>query len=191
MGYSRLLRGWCLLLVVSLAGCREPMHGVVIGDPEPAPPLVLTPPGGAAFDLAKQRGSIVLIYFGYTHCPDVCPTMLSDWARAKRAIGEDSTKVRFVFVSVDPERDTPEIAAAYAKQFDRSFIGLSGTPAEIEAMKRAWKIAAYPEGDPRTKSYTVAHPSHSFLVDEEGVLRLMYRPGVRSEELAQDLQRLF
>lgn len=187
----RALGPYLLALLVVLAGCREPMHGVVIGDPEPAPRLVLRPPGGAVFDLAQQRGSIVLIYFGYTHCPDVCPTMLADWARAKRAIGADSSKVRFVFVSVDPERDTPEIAAAYARQFDGSFVGLSGTPAEIEAMKAEWKIAAYPEGDPRSKTYTVAHPSHSFLVDEEGVLRLMYRPGVRGEELAQDLQRLF
>jgi protein SCO1/2 len=176
------------LLVI--AGCQEPLRGIVFEDPEPAAALVLTDAEGTAFDLAAQRGAVVLVYFGYTHCPDVCPTTLSDWASARRALGEDAGQVRFVFVSVDPGRDTPELSLAYARQFDPTFVGLTGTDAEIEALKTAWRIAAYPEGDPRTRDYTVAHPAHTYIVDTEGRLRVLHEPGVRGEELAEDIRKL-
>jgi protein SCO1 len=172
------------------AGCQEPLRGIVFEDPGPAAPLVLKDAEGTRFDLATHRGAVVLLYFGYTHCPDVCPTTLSDWASAKRALGEDADRVRFVFVSVDPGRDTPELALAYARQFDRDFVGLSGTEAEIEALKTAWRIAAYPEGDPRTRDYTVAHPAHTYIVDRQGRLRVLYEPGVRGEALAEDIRKL-
>lgn len=171
-------------------GCAEPLRGIVMEDPEPAAPLVLTRASGERFDLAEARGSVVLLYFGYTHCPDVCPTTLGDWARAKRALGAEAARVRFVFVSVDPGRDTPELAQAYAWQFDSSFVGLTGSDAELEALKTAWRIAAYPEGDPRTRDYAVAHPAHTYVVDREGRLRVLYEPGVRGEELAEDIRKL-
>lgn len=173
-----------------LLGCQEPLRGIVFEDPEPAAPLVLTDAEGKTFDLAAQRGAVVLVYFGYTHCPDVCPTTMSDWASAKRALGEDAEQVRFVFVSVDPGRDTPELSLAYARQFDAAFVGLTGTDAELEALKTAWHIAAYPEGDPRTRDYTVAHPAHTYVIDTEGRLRVLYEPGVRGEELAEDIRKL-
>lgn len=177
-------------LVLMLPGCGEPLRGIVFEDPEPAAPLRLMDAQGTAFELAAARDSVVLLYFGYTHCPDVCPTTLSDWARAKRALGADAARVKFVFVSVDPDRDTPESAHLYAKQFDSTFIGLTGTDAELEAMKTAWRIAAYPEGDPRTRDYTVAHPAHTYVVDRQGRLRVLYEPGVRGEELADDIRKL-
>ena len=179
-------------LVALLAGaaCGEPMHGVEIADAEPAPSLRLVAADSTRFDLAEHQGSVVLVYFGYTHCPDVCPTTLSDWAQARRALGDRAQKVVFVFVSVDPERDTPELTQAYARQFDRTFIGLSGTEAQIDSMKTDWRIAAYAEGDTRTRDYSVAHPAHTFLVDRQGRLRYLYEPGVRGEELARDLRKL-
>jgi protein SCO1/2 len=180
----------CALAALVLSSCGEPLRGIVFEDPEPAAPLRLVDARGAAFDLAAARDSIVLLYFGYTHCPDVCPTTLSDWARARRALGADAGRVKFVFVSVDPNRDTPEGAYRYARQFDSTFIGVTGTEAEIEALKTAWRIAAYPEGDPRTRDYTVAHPAHTYLVDRRGRLRVLYEPGVRGEELAKDLRKL-
>lgn len=184
----RLLLAALPLLIV--AGCREPLRGIVFEDPEPAAALVFTDAEGKAFDLAAQKGAVVLVYFGYTHCPDVCPTTLSDWASAKRALGEDAERVRFVFVSVDPGRDSPELALAYARQFDASFVGVTGTAAELETLKTAWRIAAYPEGDPRTRNYTVAHPAHTYVVDTQGRLRVLYEPGVRGEELAEDIRKL-
>ncbi len=177
-------------LLLAAAGCGEPMRGIEIADAEPAPPLRFTQANGARFDLAAEQGKVVLIFFGYTSCPDVCPTTLSDWIHVRRALGADAAKVRFVFVSVDPERDTPEVAQQYVRKFDSTFVGLSGTEAEIEAMKQAWGIGAFPEGDTRRPGYTVAHPAHTFLVDRAGRLKYLYEPGVRGEELAQDLRRL-
>jgi protein SCO1 len=95
------------LLIVAVTACGEPMRGVEIQDPDPAPPLVFTAFDGTSVDLAAEQGKVVLVYFGYTHCPDVCPTTMSDWARAKRALGDRADRVRWIFVSMDPERDTP------------------------------------------------------------------------------------
>ena len=94
-------------------------------DPRPAPPLRLVEHGGRAFDLAAERGKVVLLFFGYTHCPDICPTTLADWRRVHAALGADTSRVRFVFVTTDPERDTPEVAQQYARQFHPAIIGLS------------------------------------------------------------------
>lgn len=190
----RLPRLAILCSAVALAACGErPWHGIVLEPPAAAPPLVVA--GASAvpatrFSLAEARGTVVLLYFGYTHCPDVCPTTLADWARARRALGDDTLGVRWVFVSVDPTRDTPEDAAAYARQFHPAFEGTALTDAELAPVLRDWSIAAYPEGDPRTPDYTVAHPAHSFVVDAEGRLRLMLPPGVRGDSIAIDLRRL-
>ncbi len=179
-----------LAAATSLAACGEPVRGIVLEDPAPAAPLVLTGAGGTTMDLAAMRDTVVLLYFGYTHCPDVCPTTLSDWASARRALGRRADRVRFVFVSVDPGRDTPRIAHDYAKQFDSTFDGLTGTDAEIAALATAWRFAAYPEGDPRTPNYTMAHPAHTYLVDRRGRLRVLVEPGVRGEELANTIRRM-
>lgn len=183
------------LLLVALAlvfsACAErPWHGIVLAPASPAPPLAVRQADGAPFTLASAKGEAVVLYFGYTHCPDVCPTTMSDWRRAKRALGADTTGLRFLFVSVDPGRDTPASAQAYARQFDAAFAGTAVTDAELATIVRDWGIAAYPEGDPRTRDYTVAHPAHTFVVDAEGRLRLMIPPGVKGEQIAEDLRRL-
>lgn len=174
-----------------LAACSERLErGIAIEDADPAPALAFTDAEGNRFDLASERGKVVLLYFGYTHCPDVCPTTLADWARAKRALGADTTDIRFLFVSMDPDRDTPERTLRYARQFDPAFIGVTGTDQEIEDLKRRWGIAAYPEGDPREGFYTVAHPARTFVVDKQGRLRVLFEPGVPGEDLAKDLRKL-
>lgn len=188
---SRLLRAVAACVALGLAaGCDGPMHGSVIEQPSAAPPLVLADVAGARFELAERRGDIVLLFFGYTHCPDVCPTVLADWARVRQALGPKAEGVQFVFVSVDPDRDTPEVASAYAKQFDSTFVGLSGSTDALERIKRDWGFAAFPEGDPRSSDYGVAHPAATYLIDRQGRLRLRYAPGVTVEELASDLRQL-
>jgi protein SCO1/2 len=93
-------------------------------------------------------------------------------------------------VSVDPQRDTPELSAAYARQFDKAFVGTSPTEVELKRFVRDWGIAAYPEGDPRSNDYAVAHPAQTYVVDADGRLRLMIPAGVTSEDLADDIRRL-
>lgn len=186
------LKHLCLSLsfVLFLSGCQEPLRGIVFDDPISAAPIVLADADGDTFDISEHVGSVVLLYFGYTHCPDICPTTLADWASARRALGDEAEKVRFVFISMDPGRDTPRSAQMYAKQFHNSFIGLTGSDAAIDSLKAAWRIAAYPEGDPRTLTYTVAHPAHTFVVDRQGRLRVLYQPGTRGNELAQEIRKL-
>jgi protein SCO1/2 len=181
-----------LALALGAGACADttPLHGMMIDEPEAAPPLVLVDANGTTFDLAKERGRAVLIYFGYTHCPDVCPATLSDWARVRRTLGSNADKVRFVFVSVDAERDTPQLSSNYAHQFDAAFIGLTAPDSALGKIKKDWTFATFREetGDP--KGYGVAHPARTFVIDADGRLRLFYSPATKPEDIAADLRRL-
>jgi protein SCO1/2 len=187
-------------LLLGAAGCSfaHDWHGAPVDPPAPAPALQLRTAGGAPFDLARERGRVVLVFFGYTRCPDVCPTTLADWKRTRALLGADTAGVRWVFVSVDPERDPPDSAAAYARRFDASFVGLGGTPAEIERVTSAWGIAAVPEtpqADPHAAhgaapATMVSHTPRTFVVDGEGRLRLLFAPDSRPEGIAADLRAL-
>lgn len=167
------------------------MHGTVMDPPSAAPPLVAAGDTSVpAWSLKDVAGRTTLLFFGYTSCPDVCPTVLADWARAKRALGSDTADYAFVFVAVDPARDSPEKTRRHARQFDAGFLGVALSDAEVATVTRDWGFAVYPEGDPRQPNYTVAHPAHAFVVDRRGRLRLMLRPGVRGEDIASDLRRI-
>jgi protein SCO1/2 len=178
------------VLTFSVSACADaPLHGVLIENPAAAPPLVLVDANGTSFNLAKERGHAVVIYFGYTHCPDVCPATLSDWARARRELGAAAEKVRFVFVSVDPERDSPQLSYNYAHQFDASFVGLTAADSALEKIKKDWGFAVFREetGDP--KGYGVAHPAQSFVVDANGLVRMIFPPSTKPADIASDLRR--
>jgi protein SCO1/2 len=180
-------------LALLLAACAAPsFNGVVLEPAEPAPALRLADSSGTTFDLSQQRGKVALVFFGYTHCPDVCPTTLVDWRHVADSLGAKASDVRFVFVSVDPERDTPAVAQRYAARFSPAFVGLSGTPAEITALKDAWKIASFRDGavTDTTTTYTVSHPSQVFVVDKDGKLRLMHRVGLTTAQVTADIRAL-
>jgi protein SCO1/2 len=189
-------------------------HGTPLDPPGRRPAPRPHGPAGRAFDLAAERGRVVLVFFGYTRCPDVCPTTLADWVQVKRALGADTAQVRFVFVSVDPERDSPEAATTYARRFDPSFVGVAGTRDEIGVVTSAWGIAAMPEAtadadgdaDPHAEhgatagraapagatagGPTLAHTAHTFLVDPAGRLRLLYPPATAPADVAADVRHL-
>lgn len=183
-----------LLASVALAACHEPnpTHGVSMGDPQPAAPLKLSAANGTPFELSAEKGKTVLIYFGYTHCPDACPTTLSDWAKARRALGPLASKVRFVFVAVDPERDTPQVAHDYVMRFDSAFVGLAANVEELEQIKTAWGFATGKEEMPGMAhdSYGVMHPAQSFVVDAKGKLIMLFPPGTKAADIASDLKEL-
>jgi len=181
------------LALATLAACGAappPLHGTSVGEPLPAAPLRATGADGRLYELAAERGHLVLLYFGYTHCPDICPATLADWARARRALGKKADAVRFVFVSVDPERDTPAVALAYARQFDSTFVGIAPTAAELEVIKKAWGIAAFKEPTGTEGAYGVVHPAQAFLLDREGRVTLVYPPGTKVDDLTSDLGQL-
>ncbi|MGZ8412040.1 MAG: SCO family protein [Gemmatirosa sp.] len=201
---ARLAAGTLMLAFASACGLNHDWHGSPVEPPAPAPALALAAGGGRSFDLAQERGNVVLVFFGYTRCPDACPTTLADWSKAKRLLGADSARVRWVFVSVDPERDPPDSAAAYARRFDPAFVGLGGTPAQLEAVRAAWGVAAVPEtpqADPHAAHPAqgsgqaapmtmVSHTPRTFVIDPEGRLRLLFDPASRPEGIAGDVKAL-
>jgi protein SCO1 len=187
---------WVLWFVAALAvfGCSGPtFNGVLLEPSDRAPALQLTDSVGRRYDLAADRGRVVLVFFGYTHCPDVCPTTLLDWRHAADSLGSAaSSSVRFIFVSVDPERDSPALTQRYAARFDPTFLGLSGSQAEIDALLKHWKLAAFRDGTPgdTSSTYTVSHPSQVMVVDREGNLRLLQRAGLTPAQIAHDIREL-
>ena len=187
-------RVWNIAAVAAAVACgsEAPLHGVVIDPPQEVPAVRIADAQGRLFDVDAERGKrTAVIYFGYTHCPDVCPTTLADWARAKRALGSAAGDVRWVFVSVDPQRDSPQIARDYAMQFDSTFVGLSPTLAQLDTLQRTWGFAVTQEGNPSDPmAYAVSHPASTFVVDRSGRLREIFPPETPPEQMAADLRRL-
>jgi len=166
------------------------MQGMAVDPPRPMPTFSFTLENGAAFRTAPAPGSPMVLFFGYTHCPDVCPTTLADWKRVAQRLGDRAERVRFVFVSVDPDRDTPAIAARYAQQFDARFVGVSGTPETTFQMMTAFGVAASKDSSTTGSGYLVSHSSQVFLVDPLGRLVALYPFNSGWEALAADLESL-
>jgi protein SCO1/2 len=152
--------------------------------------LVLTGYDGKPRSLADFRGKTVVLFFGYTHCPDICPTTLADMAAVMKQLGADAARVQVLFVTVDPERDTPEILAGYVPAFDSSFIGLSGDAAATQRAAKEFKIfyEKRPGGAPG--AYTVDHSAQSYVLDARGRVRLLVRHDRIAQDLAEDLRAL-
>ncbi len=134
----------------------------------PAPALQLTDQDGQPFDLGSLHGSVALVFFGYTHCTDVCPTTLAD---LRTAIGTSGVPAKVVFVSVDPARDTPAVLKAYLDAYKAGFIGLTGTPAQIASAAKAWGVGYQADPPDANGNYEVTHTAETFLVDGSGMLR--------------------
>lgn len=186
-----------MALTMAPAGCGQDqgpeatLPGAVYDPPPPAPALRLADGAGGRYDLSDDRGRLVLVFFGFTTCPDVCPATLDRWARVRAALGPDASRVRFLFVSIDSERDTPALAAAYAAGFDSTFVGVSGTEGEIGETALAWGVAVSraPEGGPGAE-YDLVHASQVFVVDHEGLLRWGYGRSATVEEITKGIRSL-
>jgi protein SCO1/2 len=180
-----------VILAIGTSACKPPsFHGTAYEPPEAAPAVILDRATGGRFSLADQKGSVVLLYFGYTHCPDVCPTTLSDWKRIKAALGRDASRVRFVFVSVDPARDDPATLARYMKSFDPDFIGLRGDSASLARIEQSFHVTSAREETGSASGYSVVHPSQTFVVDKRGDLRLLYSFGMQTTDVVSDIREL-
>jgi protein SCO1/2 len=146
---------------------------------------------GQARRLADFRGKVVVIFFGYTQCPDVCPTTMSELAEVRKLLGAQGEKVQALFVSVDPARDTPQVLQAYMANFDPSFIALyAQSPEHLAALAKDFKVY-YKKSEGKTPgSYTMDHSAGSYIYDPEGRLRLYTRYGSGAAAMAADIRLL-
>jgi protein SCO1 len=136
--------------------------------------------------LEDFRGKAVVLFFGFTHCPDVCPTTLADTAQALKALGPEAERVQVLMVTVDPERDTPDVLAKYVTAFDPRFLGLRGDVAATQRAAKEFKV--YFEKRKSGDSYSVDHSGQSYVIDPQGRLRLLVRPERIGADLADDLK---
>lgn len=184
-------------LLALLAGCdklpgagRPAFKGVDITGAEYARVLSLPDADGKPRTLADFKGKVVVVFFGYTQCPDVCPTTLAELAAARRSLGADGARVQGVFVSVDPERDTAELLKAYVGNFGADFVALRGTPEQVAAAAREFKVFYAKVPGKTETSYTIDHTAGSYVFDASGRVRLFTRYGSGAPALADDLKLL-
>lgn len=140
--------------------------------------------------LADFRGKAVMLFFGYTHCPDVCPTALADMAQVRARLGADGEKVQGLFVTLDPQRDTPQLLAQYVPAFDPTFLGLSGDEATTATTAADFKIFFARQKPDARGHYTVDHSGGIYVFDPQGRLRLVMMPGLSAEAMAADIGQL-
>ena len=166
-------------------------HGVVYENPKQAPQLNLITTENQLFDLADLNGKIILLFFGYTSCPDVCPSTLSDMKQVMSILADDSEFVQVLFVTVDPERDTIDKLRSYMALFNPTFIGLTGPETDLE---KVWgDFGVVREIDTSTQSavgYLVNHTSRIYLIDQAGRLFITYGFGAYPEDIADDIEFL-
>lgn len=169
----------------------QAFHGATFDLPNPAPDFSLNDYDGVPFRLSDHRGEVVVLFFGFTMCPDVCPATLAHYKQVKQHLGDDAANVKFVMISVDPERDTPERMKQYVQAFDPEFIGLTGTLAEAKVVWDKYEVKPEKiEIEGSALGYSVAHPASSYVVDRDGHLRLLHFYGLPSDAVAEDLRKL-
>jgi protein SCO1/2 len=183
------------LLVAAVPTAAGPaehfFRGDRVLDAPQAAEIALTDQHGEPFRLSEHRGRVVLVFFGYVQCPDVCPATLSTWSRVSRALGDDRDDVRFVFVTVDPERDTATRLREHLAIFGRDFIGLTGTQEDLDAVYRAYGVTGEKlQLFDSAVGYLVEHSSQTFLIDTDGTQRLRYDFDARSDDVLTDVRWL-
>jgi protein SCO1/2 len=152
--------------------------------------LLLTAHDGRKVTLIDFRGKVLVVFFGFTHCPDVCPTALYKFATVLKALGPDAQRVQVVLVTVDPERDTPETLAQYVTAFDPAFLGLTGDADAIARTAREFRVVYEKQAGSSPDSYTVDHSSGAYVYDPEGRLRLYVSAQQESRSLEHDIRLL-
>lgn len=182
-----------LLLAIGLGGCGKP----------PAPAFQLTDVTGATFGqtlaltdhtgtprtLADFRDKVVVVFFGFTHCPDVCPTALLELAKVAQELGADAGRMQVLFVTLDPERDTPQLLRQYVPSFHPAFLGMYGSPEETARTAKEFKVYFNKQPQP-SGGYTIDHSAGTFIIDQQGRLRLFAQYGAGTQALLHDIKQL-
>ncbi|SHI25504.1 SCO family protein [Pollutimonas bauzanensis] len=184
---------FALAASASLYGCSRSkelsdIHGIDMADTDIGRDFLLTGTDGRQHRLSDFKGKAVLIFFGFTQCPDVCPTALFRAAEVKKLLGEDGERLQTLFITVDPERDTPEVLDAYVTAFDPSFLGLYGDLEQTAKTARDFKV--FYQKVPTGSSYTMDHTAMTYVYDRDGRLRLGLRHSLTAQEYAEDIRQI-
>lgn len=192
-----------LLLAAGLSGCDRVrgwlgaegaaaggFHSVDITGVDYAGRLSLPDVDGRPRSLADFKGQVVVVFFGYVHCPDVCPTTLAELAEIKRQLGADGARLQAVFVTLDPERDTAPMLKAYVQGFDPAFVALRGTPQQVADAAKSFKVFYQKVKGGTEEGYLVDHTAGSYVFDPQGRVRLFARYGMPVADLAADVRKL-
>jgi protein SCO1/2 len=188
--WRRLLSAAVAALLVGCGAGGPKFHSTDITGADFGKSLSLTGHDGKPRTLADFRGKVVVLFFGYTHCPDVCPTTLVDLAGVMKALGRDAERVQVLFVTLDPERDTPQVLSQYVPAFDPRFLGLYGDAAATERAAKEFKIFYEKRAGATPSSYTLDHSAQVYVIDPRGELRLFVRQERIAADLADDLRTL-
>lgn len=191
VGISLLLCAPAVVLLLKTALQRpSPFQLIDITGAEYARSFSLPDQNGVVRTLEDFRGEVAVVFFGFTQCPDVCPTTMTEIAEAKKMMGAQGKRLRAVFVTLDPERDTPQVLKAYLANFDPDAIGLRPSPQQLPSVTSEFKIYAKKNPGTTPASYTLDHTAASYVYDPQGRLRLYARYGTGAAALAADAQRL-
>ena len=185
--------GTLLLCVFALMSCSEKplsFNSVDITGAEYARDLVWRDKAGLEHHLQDAKGQLVLVFFGYTQCPDVCPTSLSELKAIKASLGESGKKIKALFITVDPERDSQEVLDAYVANFGEDFSGVSLPAEQLKLAAKEFKVFYQKTPGPTPTSYGIEHTAGFYVYDTHGQLRLFVRYGTPQESLMKDLQML-
>lgn len=161
----------------------------VFDPPRMAPDFSLPASKGNIFTLSEQQGKLVVLGFGFSHCPDICPTTLANLAQVRKNLGELASDIQVVYVTVDPERDTAERLREYMKHFHESFIGVTGKPEQLADVRKAYGIIAAKEIH-QDGNYEVHHSSYLYLIDRQGLLRALVPFGKTADDIVHDIKAL-
>jgi protein SCO1/2 len=179
-----------LLLVAGSASAAE-FKGGLLTPPRMAPDFSLTTQEGKPFRLSGERGKVVALWFGYTFCPDVCPTTLAELAQVRSRLGAEGSRFRIVFVTVDPERDTQARLREYVSAFGGSFTALTGAPGPLAETRKAYGVVADKRVVAGTSAaYLIDHSAFVYVIDPAGQLRLMFPFGMAIEDMTHDIKQL-
>lgn len=185
-----------LACLLALAGCDQPQKPKVsfsntdVTGLDYAKGFTLKDHNGQSRSLEDFRGKLVVVFFGYTYCPDVCPMTLAEMAGIMTALEKDAERLQVLFITLDPERDTPELMASFVPAFHPSFLGLTGDPATIATVAKDFKVFVQKVSGKDGKSYTIDHTAGSYLFDQQGRIRLFVRHGQEGDALLKDIRLL-
>jgi protein SCO1/2 len=180
-----------LLLLATLLSCSENkliFNGSNITEAKLDSYFELTSHNGKKKNINDFKGKVVAIFFGFASCPDICPTTMFELKKIKSDLGEKSKEFKVLFISLDPERDTPELLSKYVPSFDPSFIGLTGTEEDIKKITQQFKV--YRKKVIQGDSYTIDHSSGLYLIDREGKIRIRHSYGTEIKLIVEDIKKL-